>query len=201
MRTTNRLTRLLGASIAICALMLALGRSDAATEISGVKFEDTAKVGNSELALNGAGVRVKSNFKLYAAGLYLTAKKTTLADIVALEGPKRLQIVMMRDISGDGLGGEVIKALTDNLDDTERAKLVSQTASFTELFGSGRTFKKGDVLIFDWLPGTGMQAHLNGKAVGQTIADGAFFHAVLRVWLGKREVDRSLKTKLLGAKA
>lgn len=70
--------------------------------------------------------------------------------------------------------------------------------SHSELPQPGAT--TGDILIFDWVPGTGTQVFTNGTQVGQAIPDVAFFNALLKVWLGNREIDRTLKTKLLGAK-
>lgn len=182
-------------------LLLACGQSIAATEVNGVKFEDTAKVGGKELKLNGAGMRVKAAFfKLYVAGLYLTDKKTTTADILALSGPKRVQIVMQREISSEDFGDAFMKGLNDNSDKAEKSKLVNQTVLFGELFASVPSLKKGDILLLDFTPGTGMQSFLNGKQVGQTIPEPLFFNAVLKIWLGDRAVDSTLKEKLLGDK-
>lgn len=202
MRRTDRSTRssaILPAILALCILFVA-GRSTAATDVSGATFEDRVKVANKELVLNGAGVRTKAAFKVYAAGLYVPEKKTTASDLLAATGPKRLHVVMLRDTSAEDFGTEVLKGFTDNTDKAARAKLVTQTAALTEALSSVRTLKKGDVLSLDWSPGTGMQVVVNGKQLGQTIADPAFFTAVLRGWLGDRAIDRALKTKLLGAK-
>ncbi|WMW79339.1 chalcone isomerase family protein [Undibacterium cyanobacteriorum] len=201
MRQTNRLTTGLKYLIASCSLILACGQSFASTEVNGVKFEDTAKVGGKDLKLNGAGMRVKAAFfKLYVAGLYLTDKKTTTADILALTGPKRVQIVMLREISSEDFGEAFMKGLNDNSDKAEKSKLVNQTVSFGELFASVPSLKKGDVLMLDWNPGTGMQSFLNGKQIGATIAEPLFFNAVLKIWLGDRAVDSTLKEKMLGDK-
>jgi hypothetical protein len=56
------------------------------------------------------------------------------------------------------------------------------------------------VLHIDWIPGTGTVCELNGKKLGETVPDVAFYNAILRIWLGDKPVDRSLKTALLGEK-
>jgi hypothetical protein len=53
-------------------------------------------------------------------------------------------------------------------------------------------------LHLDWIPGTGTQTELNGKKLGGPIPDINFYNAILRIWLGDRPVDRSLKPALLG---
>jgi hypothetical protein len=49
----------------------------------------------------------------------------------------------------------------------------------------------------DWVPGTGLVAELNGKAIGSPIAEPAFYNAVLRIWLGDKPADEALKPLLL----
>ena len=54
------------------ALCLALG-AQAAVEVADVRFEEQIRLGTNELQLNGAGLRTKVFFKVYAMGLYLPA--------------------------------------------------------------------------------------------------------------------------------
>lgn len=182
------------------ALMaFAVAHSSIAAEVNGVKFDDTVKVAGKDLVLNGAGIRTKVIFKVYAAGLYLGEKKSNVADILKQEGPRRMTIVMMRDVSSNDFGEAFMKGINDNIDTTEKAKYASQIAKFGELFGGIPGVKKGDVLHLDLIPGAGTQAELNGKKVGETIPDPGFYNAVLRIWLGDKPVDNSLKPALLGA--
>jgi hypothetical protein len=172
--------------------------SSAAVDVSGIKFDDTSKVAGKELTLNGAGMRTKFVVKVYAAGLYLTEKKKNVADILKIDGPRRMQLVMARDISSDDFGKAFMDGLNDNVDKAEKSKLVAQIGKFGELFAMFEGLKKGDVLHLDWIPGTGTQCELNGKKIGEPVPDLAFYNAVLRIWLGEKPVDRSLKPALLG---
>ncbi len=74
------------------------------TEVVGreVRRHDHAR--QQRLQLNGAGVRYKAIFKVYAAGLYLTAKASTPEAVIAAGGARRLQIVMLREIDAEELG-------------------------------------------------------------------------------------------------
>lgn len=170
-----------------------------AAEISGVRFADTIKVGGSDLKLNGLGMRTKVVFKVYAAGLYLTEKKTTLADIMAVPGPRRVTLVMMRDLTSDDFGQAFMTGLNNNLSQAEKSKIVSQISKFGEIFASIESLKKGDVLHIDWVPATGTHAELNGKKVGESVPDIAFYNAILRIWIGDKPADNSLKPALMGA--
>lgn len=194
----SRRTSLKTLAAGIC-MTLAMGQSAfAAIDINGYKFDDTAKVAGKELKLNGAGMRTKLVFKVYAAGLYLPEKKNNVADILKLEGPRRVTLQMARDVSSEEFGKAFMDGLNENVDRAEKAKIVSQIGRMGETFASVDGLKKGDVLHIDWIPGTGTISELNGKKLGDTIPDIAFYNAVLRIWLGDKPVDRALKPALLG---
>lgn len=196
---TNRRTTL---KSLLAAAMLASSFSlpaVAATEVAGIKFDDNVTLAGKELKLNGAGLRTKLIFKVYALGLYLPEKKTSVADILALQGPRRVAIVMMRDLSSEDFGEAFMAGLKANSSEAERAKVLPQTMKFGEIFAQIPSLKKGDVLALDWTPGEGTQCQLNGKKLGEPLPDLAFYNAVLRIWLGDKPVDSSLKPHLLGA--
>jgi hypothetical protein len=168
-----------------------------AAEVAGVKFSDTVSVAGHELKLNGAGVRTKLVFKVYALGFYLQDRKSTVAEVLAAPGPRRIRIVSLRDLSSDDFGMAFMKGLNDNVSPEERTKLLSQTKAFGEIFAQFPGLKKGDELVVDWTPGVGSQPYLNGRKVGETLPDQAFFNAIMRIWIGNKPVDSSLKPKLL----
>jgi hypothetical protein len=186
---------LLAGILMACALV----QGAAAAEVSGVKFSETTTVAGKELVLNGAGMRTKFIIKVYAAGLYLPEKKNTVPDVLKLEGPRRLTLVMVRDISSDDFGQAFMTGLNNNIDNAEKAKYVGQISKFGEMFGAIAGLKKGDVLHLDWIPGSGTQTELNGKKIGEVVPDLGFYNAVLRIWLGDKPADSSLKPALLGA--
>ncbi|HAV35450.1 MAG TPA: lipoprotein transmembrane [Massilia sp.] len=182
---------------AALALAIALPAA-AAVDVNGIKFEDVNKVGGKDLKLNGAGMRTKLVIKVYAAGLYLTEKSKNVADILKMDGPRRVTLVMARDISSEDLGKAFMDGINENLDKAEKAKIVGQIGKFGEMFASVDQIRKGDVLHMDWIPGTGTVCELNGKRIGEPASDINFYNAVLRIWLGEKPADRSLKPALLG---
>jgi ribosomal protein L9 len=198
---TTCLTRRLVAKGLVAGALLAAAVSlpaHASVDVSGFKFDDTAKVAGKELKLNGAGMRTKVIIKVYAAGLYLPEKKTAVADILKQEGPRRVTLQMARDVSSEDFGKAFMDGLNENVDKAEKQKIVAQIGKMGELFASVDGLKKGDVLHLDWIPGTGTQTELNGKKLGEPIPDVSFYNAILRIWLGDKPVDRSLKPALLG---
>ena len=177
----------------------AFGQAALAAEVSGIKFADTVKVAGKELQLNGLGVRTKFIVKVYAAGLYLQDKKSTVEEVLASEGPRRIQLVMMRDITSDDFGNSFMSGINNNLDSKDKTKIVTQISKFGEMFALLDALKKGDVLDLDWVPGQGTTCYLNGKRIGEVTPDIAFNNAILKIWLGNKPADTSLKPKLLAA--
>src|SRR5688500_7584868 len=74
-----------------------------AAEVAGVKVPDSVRVGGQELTLNGAGLHTKAFFRIYVAALYLPEKKTAVKEVLALTGPKRFSMAMLRDITAQQL--------------------------------------------------------------------------------------------------
>lgn len=193
----NKLRNLIAGMVLTC---IATFPAAAAVDVNGYKFDDTAKVAGKELVLNGAGMRTKIIIKVYAAGLYLTDKKSTMAEIAAMDGPRRMKLMMARDLSIDSFGNAFMDGLRENTTVAERNAMVQQITKFGEMFAGVPSLKKGDVMTIDWLPGVGTVCELNGKKVGEVVPDIAFYNALLRIWMGEHPADRSLKPALLGSK-
>lgn len=184
----------------VALLALACALPSYAAEVAGIKIDDTATLAGKELKLNGAGMRVKFVVKVYAMGLYLSEKKTTPAEVLALAGPKRVSLTMVREVNSDEFGQLFITAMNANSDKAEKARYVNQTVKFGEMFASLDKVKKGDIVTLDWIPGTGTVSSVNGKPQGEALPDAGFYNAILRIWLGDNPADSSLKPLLLGGK-
>lgn len=184
--------------IAGLSLALGLGGAAQAIEVGGLKFEDTAKVAGKELKVNGAGIRVRIVVKVYALVLYLPEKKDTTAGVLDSPGPRRFSLGMLREVTGDDLGQAFMAGITANTDKAERSKFVNQLAQFGEAFVNIPQAKKGDIITVDWVPDTGTVMALNGKPIGEPLKDIGFYNAVLKIWLGDKPVDSTLKPALLG---
>lgn len=184
--------------IAGLGLALGLAGTAAAIEVGGIKFDDTVKVGGKELKVNGAGVRTRVIIKVYSMVLYLPEKKDTTAGVLETQGPRRFSLGLLREVTGDELGQAFMAGITANTDKAERSKFVNQLAQFGEAFVNIPQGKKGDVITVDWVPDTGTVMYLNGKPIGEPMKDIAFYNAVLKIWLGDKPVDSSLKPQLLG---
>jgi hypothetical protein len=193
------LTRNFSARVVLAAAVLAvtLGNATAAVEVAGVKYEDTLSVGGKDLVLNGAGIRTKFIIKVYTAGLYLQSKEHTTDGVMKAAGPRRIRLVMLRDVSSEDFGGAFMTGLNNNVSTEDKAKITPQITRYGEMFAQIDALKKGDTLDTDWIPGAGAQSYLNGKKIGAVLPDVLFYNSVLKIWLGDKPADSSLKARLL----
>ncbi|WP_415147882.1 chalcone isomerase family protein [Piscinibacter sp.] len=191
--------RSLVVSAALAALLAApLARSQPVTELAGVKYEPSAQVGNTRLLLNGAGIRYKAVFKVYTAGLYLGAKAPTTEAVLAAPGPKRMHIVMLRDIDANELGKLFTRGMQDNSPREEFSKSIAGTIRLSELFSAKKKLSAGESFSVDYVPGQGTTVLINGKASIEPIKEPEFFASLLKIWLGASPADAQLKDALLG---
>jgi Chalcone isomerase-like len=186
--------------LAGAALLAALASPPAhAAEVNGVKLADSAKVAGQNLVLSGAGVRIKAVVKVYVLGMYFAKKETTQAGALSAPGPKRFELVTLRDLSSEEFGSAFIAGINKNLDKDEKAKLFNQLTKLGDLFEKmSDGLKKGDVVACDFVPGTGTIFTVNGKQVLEPLPDPLFYNGVLRIWYGDKPADVSLKNALLG---
>jgi hypothetical protein len=171
------------------------------TEVAGVKFANTLQVGNTRLQLNGAGIRYKVVFKVYAAALYLTDKATTPEAVLAAPGPRHLQIVMLREIDANELGKLFTKGMEQNAPREEFSKSIAGIMRMSDIFSSRKKLVAGDSFAVEWVPGTGTVILVNGKPEGQPIKEPEFYSALMKIWFGKSPADAQLKEALLGKAA
>lgn len=169
-----------------------------ATELAGARLSPTVQVGGSTLVLNGAGIRWRLVVRVYTAGLYLAAKASTPEAVLAAAGPKRLHVVMLRDIDGNDLGKLFTRGMQDNSSRADFAKSIPGTLRMAELFAVKKRLTQGESFSVDWLPGQGTSILINGKLQGEPIKEPEFFQALMRIWLGTSPADANLKDALLG---
>ncbi len=175
----------------------ALGAVAQPVELAGAKFEPQMTVAGAMLGLNGAAIRYKVVFKVYAVGLYLPAKAATLDAVVAQQGPKRVHAVMLRDVSGSELGKNFAHHFEDNATREEFAASISQIFRFGELFASRKMMKAGDSFSLDWIPGAGTVISINGVPQGDPYPGAAFYNGMLKLWIGDRD-SAGVRAALLG---
>lgn len=184
----------------LALLLLAMACSVQAARIEDQAFDDRIRVADTDLQLNGVGLRAVAWLKGYAAGLYLVEKSATPAGVLAQKGPKRVQLKMMVDVDSKEFVKAFGKGMRRNHSEAEQAVLRERMVRFDVIVTALGKLKKGDVVDLDWLPGQGLRLALNGRTRGETIPGEDLYAGILKIFVGRDPVDPKLKAGLLGSR-
>lgn len=183
------------ASAALPAFAQAPGQ---AVELAGVRFEPQIQLGGQTLVLNGAGIRYKAVFKVYAAGLYLGAKAGTPEAVLAAPGAKRIHVVLLRSIDANEFGKILSSGIQNNASRDEFLAALPGISRMGEAASQYKQLQAGDTMTVEWVPSVGTTLFVKGKAEVGPYKDAAFFNAMAKIWLGRSPADYLLKDALLG---
>lgn len=182
----------------LLALTLPLGALAQTVDAGGAKLDTSTELAGQKLVLNGYGVRYRAVFKVYGIGLYLKAKAETPEAVIKMDGAKRVTLKLLRDVDGKDLGKAFTDGMQKNMLPEERAKAINGIFKFGKVFQDIKRAPNGSTIGVDWVPGTGAQITMDGKAIGEVIPEPEFYSALLRIWLGEDPADEKLKGQLLG---
>ena len=184
--------------VGLAAVLCLAGTTQAATlDLMGVKVSDAVEVANTRLALNGAGVRYKALFKVYTAAMYLPNTANTPEAAMAMPGPKRIALTLLREVDSGELGRLFIRSIEDNTPKSELFKILGPISKMGDVFADAKRVMPGDTIVMDWVPSTGSVVSIRGKVVA-TFKEPEFYRALMGMWLGKSPSDWMLKDALLG---
>lgn len=183
-------------AVVVCAAILSLFPTVAgALEVAGVNFPATVDAGGKTLTLNGAGVRTRFFFKVYAIGLYLEQRNTDAAAILGADQVRRAELHMLRSVPAAEMGDAIAEAVYANAGGNA-AQLKDRVERLKAMFPSA---DQGEVITFTYTPGQGTVVAAKGKTIG-TIEGKDFADALFGAWIGSAPVDTSLKKALLAGK-
>jgi len=181
----------------LLAFLLLVPLAAMAAEVAGVKIEDKTRIGSTELVLNGAGLRKRAFFQVYAMGVYVQQRSGNAATVVEQPGPKRVAIHMLRNVGADAFNEALADGIRANSSEAEARALEPRLKELGAIIGGVGEAKKGMAILLDWT-GSETQVLIQGKPVGKPIAGEDFYRALLRIWVGDRPVQDDLKKALLG---
>jgi Chalcone isomerase-like len=191
-------TKLLLHTLLVTALLAATPLAFA-RQFEGFTFDESTKLGDQELKLNGVGLRGVLFIKGYAAGLYLGDKASTGAAATTAKGAKRMHIRMLREASASDFQKSFINGMRKNSSEAELAKLKDRIDEFEKTIEGIGAIKPGDTINLDFVPATGFTMTVNGAAKGKAIEGADFYNTLLEIFVGDKPVDSKLKTGLLGS--
>jgi hypothetical protein len=187
-------------SLLCAALGVLLPRAGATREVSGVTLAEAVPLGeNAALPLLGAGVFRYFFLTVYACGLYLLPRAQWREGPLGADGPRRVTLVMLRRVSARLFLWGLDKGLADNTPSADLVRLSAPINALRETIRSLDSLDEAARVRIDYLPRTGTRVYLGDRPVSEPIPGKEFNDALLRVWIGPRPLDATLKGALLGS--
>jgi hypothetical protein len=196
----RRLIALLAVSVVAIAAMFEIEPVLAAT-VGGVTFQESVRITTDgpELILNGAGERRILLLRIYAIALYLPSPAHSLTEAIALKGPKRMHMVMLRnEITAKQVHDHVVARIEDGSQPAEMALMKTRLAELDRIIEAERVINLGGSIMLDFVPGKGTIIRVDGAQKGDPIPGEDFYDALLRIWLGDKAKSITLRDQLLG---
>jgi hypothetical protein len=165
-----------------------------AGELVGVTMPDQVTVGTANLTLNGMGLRTKMMFKIYVAGLYLPAKQSDPAKILAADEPKQ---IVMHFLYKNVEKEKLLEGWDDGFKNNSGDKVAALKDKIATFDGYWSDMKKDDVAVMTYTPGVGTKVEIKGKEMG-VIEGKEFAQALFAIWLGPKPPSEDLKKGMLG---
>ena len=155
-----------------------------------------ASVGDKtvKLALTGTAMRTKLVVNVYAIGSYVEegAKVRTAEDLATVDCPKRLHLVMERDVDGKDMAEAFRAAIRANYP----APAFNEEVNALVEHIRGTPVRKGDHILLTHVPGVGLRFSLAGRAEF-LIKEPRFTRAVWDIYLGKNNLGEHIKKGLV----
>lgn len=168
----------------------------AANQCAGVTMPDSITAGESELVLNGLGLRLATfvKVKVYVAALYMPEPSDKAEAILQADQPWYLSLSFLRSVGGD----DMAKAWSDGFTSNAKSQLPALKERIATLNAAMADLDEGDTLVFSYAPGKGTRVEVKGVDAA-SIEGQDFASALLSIWLGKPP-NKEIKRGLLGGK-
>lgn len=167
-----------------------------AAKRAGVELDDTIAVGESELVLNGSGIRKRLFIKLYVGSLYLLESNQDAAAIIAADEPMALRLNIISDLLTQKKMAKALKTGFKNATGGDTSAIQPQIDQL--IAGMNEKIQTGDGYTLAYEPGVGTRVSKNGEE--QLIIEGLpFKQALFGIWLSDKPAQASLKSGMLGS--
>lgn len=182
--------------VAVCTVSFASAQNGGQTEVGSVMLPNQMKVGGTDLALNGAGIRKKAFvIKLYSGGLYLTSPSDNANSIVNADENMAIKLVITSSFVSSEAMSEAVTEGFDASMDGNTSSLASEIKTFIGFFSD--EIVEDDTFDITYQKDRGVVAYKNNKELG-AIQGMAFKKALFGIWLGDDPADKKLKKAMLG---
>jgi hypothetical protein len=168
-----------------------------AAELKGVSMPDSFQLDGKTLQLNGLGARLATLFKVkvYVGGLYTEKKLTTMEDVLADAGLKRIHLEFQRDVDGSDIQGAWREYFSKACKGTDCSAVKSAFDKLVAAMGADVT--KGQTMTYVFRP-AGVSYSV-GQVDKGSFGDAAFGKFLIQAWVGPHAPNSELREGMLSA--
>lgn len=154
------------------------------------------------LIMTGMGLERIQNDDYYIGVFFLDKNiaGASPADVVFTDETRRMEIKIAssRSVSGRAFARKLAGGIRINneraaLDDPDHKR---QLKRFIGLFNG--SYKKGDILRFDYHRNFGTRVSLNGRVLGEIAQSSQLYGFLINIWIGERPPSSSFKSGIMG---
>jgi hypothetical protein len=181
-------------TVVLLTLLFATATSEA-KDIAGIDMPDYLQTGESQLILNGAGVRTKFFLDLYVGGLYLIKRDNDPQNIINAEEPMAIRLHIVSSMITSEKMEKATREGFEKATDGNTQTISDRIEQFISVFKE--KIKENDVFTLIYVPGKGVQVYKNNEF--KSLLHGLFFKkALFGIWFCDKPAQKSLKQAMLG---
>lgn len=170
--------------------------TQAQVKVGDATLPKTVSFNGEELTINGAGMREKFFFDIYAGGLYLKQKST---DAHKIADADETMAIKLHIVSGMMSKSKMASALRDGFKKSTNNNTKPLDDRINQFIGFIKDeIEVGQVYDIVYEKGKGSVIYKNGQEKG-FVKGLDFKKALFNIWLGKKPADKGLKDEMLGA--
>lgn len=180
--------------LALLAATIVFSLPAQALKVKGVEVDESFNTENTELILNGAGMRSKFFVDAYVAALYLQEKN---ADANAIINGQDIMAVRLFINSGLINAKRMSESTRDGFVRSTGGNIAPIEKEMEEMIDAFKEeVKEGDIFDLVYVPEVGVKVYRNGDQKALVKGE-AFKTAMLGIWLSDNNIQNSLRKAML----
>ncbi|WP_378187752.1 chalcone isomerase family protein [Aquimarina sp. W85] len=179
----------------LLVLFLSFTYTNAQISVGDATLPEKVTFNNEELVMNGAGLREKFFFDIYAGALYVKKKNKSAASIASADETMAIKLYIL---SGMMSRSKMEDALREGFDRATNSNTKALDARIDKFVGFvSDEIEVGQTYDLVYEQGKGSVIYKNGQEKG--FVEGLDFKkALFDIWIGQKPADKGLKAELLG---
>ncbi|MDY6837770.1 MAG: chalcone isomerase family protein [Thermodesulfobacteriota bacterium] len=166
-----------------------------AMDTAGITMPPSMQAGETQLLLNGAGVRTKWFMGLYVGGLYLNKRGHDPERIITADEPMAIRLHIISSLITSEKMEKATREGFENATGGDIAPIKAQIEQFISVFRE--KISENDTYDLIYVPGKGVEVYKN-QELNCLIEGLAFKEALFGIWLCDKPAQKSLKQAMLG---